>query len=130
MAKTTQSPDVLLRERDERVQSFFRDEIKWRRSLDEKLTRPSIQRDSPFHNPHGVTPNPDVSDFFAIPAGAPKDIAGTLNFYTLLYVNGLFTLWKDTDPDIPILIAAKSEYAKLKSGGVFTSKEQATAGPG
>jgi hypothetical protein len=23
-------------------------------------------------------------------------------------------LWKDSDPDIPILIAAKSEYAKLK----------------
>ena len=24
------------------------------------------------------------------------------------------TLWKDADPDIPILIAAKSEYAKLR----------------
>jgi tetratricopeptide (TPR) repeat protein len=24
------------------------------------------------------------------------------------------TLWKDADPDIPILVAAKSEYAKLK----------------
>ena len=24
------------------------------------------------------------------------------------------TLWKDADPDIPILIAAKSEYSKLK----------------
>jgi len=24
------------------------------------------------------------------------------------------TLWKDADPDIPILIAGKSEYAKLK----------------
>jgi hypothetical protein len=24
------------------------------------------------------------------------------------------TLWKDADPDIPVLIAAKSEYAKLK----------------
>jgi eukaryotic-like serine/threonine-protein kinase len=23
------------------------------------------------------------------------------------------TLWKDADPDIPILIAAKSEFAKL-----------------
>jgi hypothetical protein len=23
-------------------------------------------------------------------------------------------LWKDADPDIPVLIAAKSEYAKLK----------------
>ena len=25
-----------------------------------------------------------------------------------------FALWKDADPHIPILIAAKSEYAKLK----------------
>jgi ATP/maltotriose-dependent transcriptional regulator MalT len=24
-----------------------------------------------------------------------------------------FTLWKDADPEIPILIAAKSEYAKV-----------------
>jgi hypothetical protein len=24
------------------------------------------------------------------------------------------TTWKDADPDIPIFIAAKSEYAKLK----------------
>jgi eukaryotic-like serine/threonine-protein kinase len=24
------------------------------------------------------------------------------------------TLWKDADPDIPILIAAKAEYSKLK----------------
>ena len=24
------------------------------------------------------------------------------------------TLWKDADPDIPILVAAKSEYAKLQ----------------
>jgi eukaryotic-like serine/threonine-protein kinase len=25
-----------------------------------------------------------------------------------------FTLWKDADADIPVLIAAKAEYAKLK----------------
>jgi eukaryotic-like serine/threonine-protein kinase len=25
-----------------------------------------------------------------------------------------FTLWKDADPDIPILIVAKAEHAKLK----------------
>jgi eukaryotic-like serine/threonine-protein kinase len=25
-----------------------------------------------------------------------------------------FTLWKDADPDIPILIAAKAEYAKVQ----------------
>jgi serine/threonine protein kinase/tetratricopeptide (TPR) repeat protein len=28
--------------------------------------------------------------------------------------NDFFTLWKDADPDIPILIIAKAEYAKLK----------------
>jgi eukaryotic-like serine/threonine-protein kinase len=26
----------------------------------------------------------------------------------------VLTLWKDADPDIPIFIAAKAEYAKLK----------------
>ena len=26
-----------------------------------------------------------------------------------------FTLWKDADPDIPVLLAAKAEYAKLHS---------------
>jgi hypothetical protein len=25
-----------------------------------------------------------------------------------------FALWKDADPDIPIIIAAESEYAKLR----------------
>jgi eukaryotic-like serine/threonine-protein kinase len=28
--------------------------------------------------------------------------------------NDFFTLWKDADQDIPILVGAKTEYAKLK----------------
>jgi eukaryotic-like serine/threonine-protein kinase len=28
--------------------------------------------------------------------------------------NDFFTLWKDADSDIPVLIAAKAEYAKMK----------------
>jgi len=28
--------------------------------------------------------------------------------------NDFFALWKDADPDIPILLQAKAEYAKLK----------------
>jgi hypothetical protein len=28
----------------------------------------------------------------------------------------MLTLWKDTDPDIPILKEAKAEYAKLVAG--------------
>jgi eukaryotic-like serine/threonine-protein kinase len=30
------------------------------------------------------------------------------------YYQKFLTLWKDADPDIPILIAAKAEYAKLQ----------------
>jgi eukaryotic-like serine/threonine-protein kinase len=30
------------------------------------------------------------------------------------YYQKFLTLWKDADPDIPILIAAKAEYATLK----------------
>jgi hypothetical protein len=29
------------------------------------------------------------------------------------------TLWKDADPDIPILIAAKAEYSKLQYHYIF-----------
>jgi hypothetical protein len=29
-------------------------------------------------------------------------------------LHDFFTLWKDADPGLPILIAAKSEYAKLQ----------------
>jgi hypothetical protein len=30
------------------------------------------------------------------------------------HIKPLFTLWKDADPDIPILKQAKAEYAKLQ----------------
>ena len=30
------------------------------------------------------------------------------------YYQKFLTLWKDADPDLPILIAAKDEYAKLR----------------
>ncbi len=29
-------------------------------------------------------------------------------------IQDFFALWKDADPDIPIYIAAKAEYAKLQ----------------
>jgi hypothetical protein len=43
--------------------------------------------------------------------GADADAARSR---ALAAYNDFFTLWKDADPDIPILIAAKTEYAKLK----------------
>ena len=36
------------------------------------------------------------------------------NAKTRAAYNDFFTLWKDGDPDIPILKEAKAEYAKLK----------------
>jgi hypothetical protein len=41
----------------------------------------------------------------AMQDGASKSRAGYQDF---------LTLWKDADPDIPVFIAAKAEYAKLK----------------
>jgi tetratricopeptide (TPR) repeat protein len=43
----------------------------------------------------------------ALAAAGDKDKARTA-------YQDFFALWKDADPDIPILIAAKAEYAKLK----------------
>jgi len=33
---------------------------------------------------------------------------------TLAAYNDFFTLWKDADPDVPILVTAKAEDEKLK----------------
>jgi hypothetical protein len=46
----------------------------------------------------GVGPNEDQK--------GPNQVDGTNQDF--------LTLWKDADPDIPIFIAAKAEYARLK----------------
>ncbi len=53
-----------------------------------------------------------VSDF-RWPSGARLRHEGDTGKAKAAYQDFL-TLWKDADPDIPILIAAKAEYAKLK----------------
>jgi eukaryotic-like serine/threonine-protein kinase len=40
---------------------------------------------------------------------SPRDTAKAKAAY-----QDFLTLWKDADPDIPIFIAVKAEYAKLK----------------
>ena len=40
--------------------------------------------------------------------------AGTTNDKARSAYQAFLTLWKEADPDIPIFIAAKAEYAKLK----------------
>jgi hypothetical protein len=39
--------------------------------------------------------------------------ADAARFRALAAYKDFLTLWKDADPDIPVLIAAKSEYNKL-----------------
>jgi eukaryotic-like serine/threonine-protein kinase len=45
--------------------------------------------------------------------GRAYAVAGNTRKARAVYQDFL-ALWKDADPDIPILIAAKAEYAKLK----------------
>jgi ATP/maltotriose-dependent transcriptional regulator MalT len=42
---------------------------------------------------------------YALAGDAPKSKSAYQDF---------FTLWKEADPDVPILVAARSEYAKLQ----------------
>jgi DNA-binding winged helix-turn-helix (wHTH) protein/tetratricopeptide (TPR) repeat protein len=55
--------------------------------------------------PIGALARLGVARSYALEGGAAKAGAAYRDF---------LALWKDADPDIPILIAAKSEYAKLK----------------
>jgi hypothetical protein len=46
--------------------------------------------------------------------GAAVPASGEMRTKARAAYQDFLALWKDADPDIPILIAAKSEYAKLK----------------
>jgi eukaryotic-like serine/threonine-protein kinase len=64
-----------------------------------------------FHDHHSILRN------FALGALALLTCTHTLQGDTAkarAAYQDFLTLWKDADPDIPILIAAKSEYAKLQ----------------
>jgi tetratricopeptide (TPR) repeat protein len=57
-----------------------------------------------FNEPIGAFAHLGLARAYVLQGDTAKARAAYQNF---------FTLWKDADPDIPILIAAKSEYAKL-----------------
>jgi tetratricopeptide (TPR) repeat protein len=57
------------------------------------------------NEPIGALAHLQIGRAYAMQADTAKAKAAYQDF---------LTLWKDADPDIPILIAAKSEYAKLK----------------
>jgi eukaryotic-like serine/threonine-protein kinase len=58
-----------------------------------------------LYEPIGVLAHLQIGRAYAIQGDTVKARAA---------YQGFLTLWKDADPDIPILIAAKAEYARLK----------------
>ena len=58
-----------------------------------------------INQPIGVLAHLQIGRAYAMQGDTAKARAAYQDF---------LTLWKDADPDIPVLIAAKSEYAKLK----------------
>jgi eukaryotic-like serine/threonine-protein kinase len=61
----------------------------------------------------GVVMNQPIGSLAHLELGRAHALSGDKVKARASYQN-FFTLWKDADPDIPILIAAKSEYAKLQ----------------
>jgi eukaryotic-like serine/threonine-protein kinase len=61
----------------------------------------------------GVVQNESIGALAHLQLGRAYALQGDTTKARAAY-NDFLTLWKDADPDIPILIAAKSEYAKLK----------------
>ena len=61
----------------------------------------------------GIVLNQPIGSLAHLELGRAYVLSGDNVKARAAYQN-FFTLWKDADPDIPILIAAKSEYAKLQ----------------
>jgi hypothetical protein len=61
----------------------------------------------------GIVLNQPIGSLAHLELGRAYSLSGDNVKARASYENFL-TLWKDADPDIPILIAAKSEYAKLQ----------------
>ncbi len=61
----------------------------------------------------GVTMNQPIGSLAHLELGRAHALSGD-NVKARASYQNFFTLWKDADPDIPILITAKLEYAKLQ----------------
>jgi serine/threonine protein kinase/tetratricopeptide (TPR) repeat protein len=61
----------------------------------------------------GIVMNQPIGSLAHLELGRAHALSGD-NVKARASYQNFFTLWKDADPDIPILIAAKSEYAKLQ----------------
>ena len=72
------------------------------------LLPPSLNRGLVVNEPIGALVHLGIARAYALQGDTAKARVAYQDF---------LTLWKDADPDIPILLAAKAEYAKLKSLG-------------
>ncbi|WP_433969091.1 tetratricopeptide repeat protein [Tunturiibacter gelidiferens] len=61
----------------------------------------------------GISMNQPIGSLAHLELGRAYILSGDKVKARAAYQN-FFTLWKDANPDIPIFIAAKSEYAKLQ----------------
>jgi tetratricopeptide (TPR) repeat protein len=61
----------------------------------------------------GIVLNQPIGSLTHLELGRAHALSGD-NVKARASYQNFFTLWKDADPDVPILIAAKSEYAKLQ----------------
>ena len=61
----------------------------------------------------GITLNSPIGSLTHLGLGRALAAAGEKDKARTAYQD-FFALWKDADPDIPILKEAKAEYAKLK----------------
>jgi eukaryotic-like serine/threonine-protein kinase len=61
----------------------------------------------------GIVVNQNIGALAHLESGRAHVLAGEAEKARAAYQNFL-TLWKDADPDIPVLKAAKAEYAKLQ----------------
>jgi tetratricopeptide (TPR) repeat protein len=66
-----------------------------------------------FLEHRGVSVNSPLGALARLQLGRAYALQGNIDQSRAAY-HDFFDLWKDADPDIPILIAAKAEYAKLK----------------
>jgi hypothetical protein len=60
----------------------------------------------------GIVLNSEIGPLARVGLGRAYSMLGNTPQARAAY-EGFFTLWKDADPDIPILKEAKTEYAKL-----------------
>jgi hypothetical protein len=60
----------------------------------------------------GVALNEPIAALAHLGLARSQALSGNIANSRAAY-NAFFFLWKDADPDIPVLIAAKSEYVKL-----------------